>query len=593
MFTPDGDRREMGKRLSAALLVLFLVLAGRLVHLQILDRADWERRSVENRIRPERIKAFRGVIRDRNGVLLATNRPAFSVGVIPSQVRGKPEVYDALEGLLGVPAAEIEETVRQEASAHPYDEVRVQRDVDMQTVSRIEERRLDLPGVVVIAEPVREYPFGAVGCHTLGYIAEIRKDELEALRGKGPYRQGDVVGRSGVEKRYEHALRGEDGTRFLLEDAHGREIREVGEEPPTPGNVVVLSLDWRLQAVADSVLGDHLAGAIVALDPRDGSVLALASHPGFDPNEFAIGIGAQAWRDMNSDPAHPLLNRAVQSAYPPGSTYKLVTAAVALEDRIVGPGTLFRGCYGGYTFGARFFRCWEPGGHGQLALADAIVHSCDVYFYQVGERMNLVRFEEEGKHFGFGRKTGIDLPQEVKGLVPGPGYFDERYGRSRWTRGVQLNLAIGQGELLVTPLQLAVFYGALGLGGEMHAPHVLSRVETYEGQLLEGFRDRTEMVHLDRGAWRVLTEALAGVVERGTARGARIEGIRVAGKTGTAQNPHGLEHAWFVAYAPVEAPEIVVAAIVEQAGHGGTIAAPMVRRILEEHFGPVVAMEAP
>lgn len=591
MFTHDGDRREMGKRLSAALLLLLLVLAGRLVHLQILGRAVWERRSVENRIRPERIEALRGAIRDRNGVLLATNRPAFSVGVVPAQVKGKPEVYDALEALLGVPAAEIAQTVREEAT-HPYDEVRVRRDVDIQTVARIEERRLDLPGVVVIAEPVREYPFREVGCHALGYIAEIRKDELEAMRARG-YRQGDVVGRSGVEKRYEEVLRGEDGTRFLLEDAHGRVIREVGEEPPTPGNVLVLSLDWRMQEVADSVLGDHRAGALVALDPRDGSILALASHPGFDPNLFAIGIGAQAWRDLNSDPSHPLIDRAVQSAYPPGSTYKLVTAALALEDRVIGPGTLFRGCGGGYTYGARFFRCWEAAGHGQLAVADAIVHSCDVFFYQVGERMSLLRFEEEGKRFGFGRKTGIDLPQEVKGLVPGPGYYDERFGRSRWTRGVQLNLAIGQGELLVTPLQLAVFFGTLGLGGEMHAPHVLRRIETFEGRTVDSFRDRAETVPIDRGAWRVLTEALAGVVERGTARTSRIEGIRVAGKTGTAQNPHGLEHAWFVAYAPVEAPEIVVALIVEQAGHGGTVAAPLVRRVLEEHFGTVVAMEAP
>lgn len=591
MRADNGDRREAGRRVIAVLVLLLLVLAGRLFHLQVVSAARWEKQSRENRIRPERIKALRGLIRDRNGALLATNRPSFSVAVLPYQVKGHPEVFDRLGALLGASPAEFRDLVARDA-AHPFDEVRVRRDVDMRTVSRVEERRLDLPGVVVLAEPVREYPGGEVGCHALGYISEIGKDELASRRDDG-YRQGDEVGRSGVEKVYEGLLKGTHGERYVLEDAHGREFEVVGETPPTPGNVLVLTLDWRLQAIADSALSAHEAGAVVALDPRDGSVLALASHPGFDPNLFSGGIAADEWRRLNDDPAHPLLNRAVQSAYPPGSTYKLVTASMALERGLITPFTGFRSCGGGYLYGGRVFRCWEEAGHGRLAVGDAITHSCDVFFYQVGERMNLRDFHDASSRFGFGRKTGIDLPQETKGLVASPGYYDRKFGAGKWTQGLLLNLAIGQGELLVTPLQLAQFFGALGMRGEMHTPHLLDRIETWEGKLVDSYRDREDEFRLSPTTWGVVTEALVNVVEHGTGRASRVPGVRVAGKTGTAQNPHGLEHAWFAAYAPADAPEIAIAVIVEQAGHGGTVAAPIARRLLEEHFGAVVAMEGP
>jgi penicillin-binding protein 2 len=583
------DRRDLGRRVTALLVLFLLVLGGRLFHLQILSTERWEKQSRENRIRPERIKALRGLIKDRNGTLLATNRPAFAVAVLPYKVREHPDVLDRLGPVIGMTAAEIRERIKSEAP-HPFEEVRLRRDVDMQTVSRIEERRLDLPGVVVLAEPVREYPFGDVGSHALGYIAEIGREELAARRETG-YQPGDEVGRSGVERVYENVLRGKDGKRYVLEDAHGREHSELGEDPPAPGSVLVLTLDWRLQQIADSALATYSAGAVVALDPRDGAVLALASSPRFDPNLFAGGIAADEWRRLNTDPTHPLFNRAVQSAYPPGSTYKLVTAAAALEGGLISPSTMYRSCGGGYLYGGRVFHCWEEAGHGRLAVGGAIIHSCDVFFYQVGERMSLRQFSEASTRFGFGRKTGVDLPQEVKGLVPTAAYYDKKFGASKWTQGLLLNLAIGQGELLCTPLQICHFFGALGMRGIASTPHLLDRIETFEGRLVEAHRVRAERFDLSPTTWSVVRDALVDVVEHGTGRGSRLSGIPVAGKTGTAQNPHGLEHALFVAYAPADAPEIAVCVVLEQAGHGGTVAAPIARRLFEERLGAVVAME--
>ncbi len=589
MSHDDGDRKDRGVRLNAVLILLLLVLAGRLVHLQVLRGDYWESQSRANRVRPERIKALRGLIHDTDGAVLVTNRPSFSVAVIPSKIKGHPEVTGRLATLLGLTSEQIEATIQQGA-ANPYDEARVKRDVDLATIARIEESRLEFPGVVVVSEPVREYPFGEMGCHLLGYVGEVTQDEIEKQAADG-YRSGDETGRSGIEKSYEQMLRGIDGKRYILEDAVGRQFEEIGEDLAQPGNSLVLTIDWRLQAAADSALSGYPAGVVVALDPWTGGILALASHPGFDPNLFCGGISGTDWARLNQDPSHPLLNRAIQCGYSPGSTFKLVTAGAALEGRVITPGSVFRSCFGGYQFGKRFFGCWESAGHGQLALQEAIVHSCNTYFYQVGERLNLARFAEVGRGCGFGGATGIDLPQEIKGLMPTPEYYDKRLGKSGWGPGVLLNLAIGQGELLTTPLQLAAFYGALGTRGTLFAPHVLDRVETWDGRPVESFRERSRVIPLSPATLQVLREALAQVVERGTGKGSKLPEIAVAGKTGTAQNPHGTEHAWFVAYAPADAPEIVVAVMIEQGGHGGATAAPIAKRIFETHFGETVALD--
>lgn len=588
MLLGDVDRKDRGVKLSVAFIFLLLVLVGRLVHLQVLHGDYWESQSKANRVRPERIKALRGLIADEEGTVLVTNRPSFSVALIPYKVRGRDDVIERLAELLGVRSDDVRVALAQGA-ANPYDEVRVKRDVDVATIARVEERRLELPGVVVISEPVREYPSGTVGCHMLGYVGEIAETELAKKKTDG-YRLGDEIGRSGIEKAYEHVLRGVDGKRYILEDAVGRQFEPLGEDVAKPGNTVVLTVDWRLQTVADSALSGHPAGVVVALDPWTGGLLALASRPGFDPNLFCGGISEENWSQLNDDPLHPMLNRAIQCGYSPGSTFKLVTAAAALESHLISPNTMFRTCYGGYQFGKRFFGCWEEGGHGQLALEKAITHSCNTYFYQVGERMTPARLAEFGKSCGFGAATGLDLPQEIKGLMPSPEYYDKRLGKSGWGQGVMLNLAIGQGELLATPLQLASFYGALGTRGVMYAPHLLHHVETWDGQTIETFRERSRALPISPETSRILREALTRVVEEGTGQGSKIENIAVAGKTGTAQNPHGTEHAWFVAYAPADSPELVVAVMIEQGGHGGATAAPIAKRVFEAHFGTTVAM---
>jgi penicillin-binding protein 2 len=589
VFPDDAERRVRGTRLSIAFLLLLFVLAARLFHMQVLGADYWESRSRDNRVRPERTKALSGLIQDRDGVALATNRPSLSIAVIPYQVRARPDVIERLAPLIDVPVETIRKTLADGAS-HPYDELRVRRDVDVATVARVEERRLDLPGVAVISEPVREYPFGATACHALGYVGEISRDELAKQAGSPAYQAGDEIGRAGVEKTYERVLRGTDGTRYLLEDALGRQLEQIGEDPARPGNSIVLTLDLDLQAVADSALSGWTAGAVVAIDPRTGAVLALASRPGFDPNVFSGGISAAEWGRLNNDPTFPLINRVVQAAYSPGSTYKVVTAAAGLETRVITRHTVFRSCFGGYQFGKRFFGCWEAAGHGQLALEGSIIHSCNTYFYQVGERLDLAAFAAMGARFGFGGVTGVDLPQEVKGLAPGPAYYDKRFGEHGWTQGVLLNLAIGQGEMLATPIQLAVCYGAVATQGTLVTPHLLDRIETWEGGVVEIARTRATPVQLGRETWEALREALPKVVESGTGGGAKLPSVRVAGKTGTAQNPHGNEHAWFVSYAPADAAELVVAIILEQGGHGGAVAAPIARRLYETHFGTTVAM---
>ncbi len=575
--------------LAALVGLAALIHAGRLFQLQVLGVREYTLQSERNRVRVERFAAPRGSIVDRYGAVLADSRPSYTVRAVPRRILRDEARLALLSRLLEIPEDEIRERLRKGASAHSP--TPVCRDASFVQVSRVAEHEDDLPGVSLEPSTVRWYPNGETACHLLGHVGEISQKEVEDLAEQG-YRAGDFLGRTGIEKQYEDVLRGVDGERWLEVDAVGRVVGEFAAErnvPATPGRTLRLWVDLPLQAIADSCLAGR-RGSVCMLDVASGGVLVMDSAPGFDPNAFSAGIRSAEWRRLNEDPERPLLFRAVQSAYAPGSTFKMVTFAVTLEQHVAGfTQRLPASCIGRYRFGTRSWRCWDPKGHGSLALEDALVKSCDVYFYQIGERVPVDTLAHAAMAAGLGRKTGVDLPQEVPGLVPTAEWMDRRWGKRGWTQGAMLNHAIGQGEYLTTPLQLARYAATLARGGSIPVPTIVQAIEGDDGVLRE-VPARTD------GTWDIspetmarIREAMHQVVERGTARICRIEGYMPAGKTGTAENPHGEAHSWFMGYAPYDAPEVAFAVMVEAGGHGSDVAAPIAKRLLEE----IAARRAP
>jgi penicillin-binding protein 2 len=462
----------------------------------------------------------------------------------------------------------------------------LRRDAPFAVLAGVEETRSELPGIEVQVEPLRHYPYGTLAAHLLGYAGEISGAELDTLAIAG-YRSGDLIGRTGVERSYEDFLRGQDGVEYVVVNARGRRVstlKESGARAPVPGQDLVLTLDLRVQRALEEVMADVPRGAAVALDPRDGGILALVSRPAFDPNEFSHGLSRARWKELSEGGANPLLDRAIQGVYPPGSTFKIVTMTAALAHGVARAETRLAPCPGGMNYGGRWFACWDHRGHGSLDLVEALQHSCDVYFYQLGLKLGLTGLEETAKAMGLGARTGVDLPQEARGLIPSTAYYDRRWGAGRWRSGLLLNLAIGQGELLLTPLQLALVAAEAASDGRPLRPHVVERVGS--AQAFRPGRPVQPGLPSDPAVWDPVHRAMELVVASGTGGAARVPGVRVAGKTGTAQNPHGQDHALFVCYAPVDSPRVAVAIVVENAGHGGSIAAPRAGAMLRRLFLP-------
>ena len=574
-------RSRRAWQLAAVVALGALILAGRLFQLQVLGVREYTLQSQRNRVRVERYAAPRGLIVDRYGAVLADSRPSYTVRAIPRRLLQEASRLPLLSDLLEIPVDEIRERLRKSPALQP---AAVRRDASFVQVSRIAEHEEDLPGVSLDVSTVRWYPQGPVAAHLLGHVGEISENEVDP-QGEGRYRAGDFTGRTGLEKQYEKELRGVDGERWLEVDALGRIVGGFAETqtvPAKPGNTLRLWLDLPLQVIADSCLAGR-RGSVCMMDVASGGLLVMASAPSFDPNYFAAGVRPAEWRRLNSDPDRPLLFRAVQAAYAPGSTFKMVTFAVTLEDHIAGfTQHLPASCVGRYRFGNRYWRCWDPKGHGSLTLEDALVKSCDVYFYQIGERVPVDSLAHCALSAGFGVKTGIDLPQELQGLVPTSEWLDRRWGKRGWTQGAVLNHAIGQGEYLVTPLQMVRYAAMLARGGSIPVPHLVHSIEREDGTI-------EEIAPQIAGNWDISPETMARVREamhqvviRGTARGCQVEGFMPAGKTGTAENPHGEAHSWFMGYAPFDAPEVAFAVIVEAGGHGSEVAAPIAKRLLQE-----------
>ena len=583
-------RLNKNQRMIIGLLIcglFFALLAGRMFYLQTFRYAYLYGQSENNRIRIQPLIPKRGLIMDREGRLLVDNRASYSLAVVPAEV-SRTATVENISSLLDLDMEEVQRRIRKNQNGR-YQPAVVKRDIGFDKVAVLEEQNELYPGAVYGEDQVRLY-FGNVGaeCFT-GYVGEISSDEIKNLD-QAIYRTGTVIGKSGIEKYYDRILRGTEGTRYLEIAASGQilgPLKEMLAEQAQPGGDLMLTIDADIQQVASESFGEYCCGAAVAMDPRNGEVLAMVSAPSNDANIFSTVIPDSLWRAILADSTNPLLNRPLDGMYPPGSPYKLVIAGAALEQGLINRNTTFNPCTGGYRFGNRIFHCWNLAGHGTLNVVGAIEQSCDVYFYQVGYKLGLEEFYRYSTACGFGSKTGIDLPQEAAGNVPNKEWYDRKIGVGQWTQAVLLNIAIGQGEVLATPLQVAQFYCGLANNGNVYKPHLLKSIIGADGRETTMGGDFSFKLPFSDETLRILKEGLVAVVhgEHGTARGgARIKGITTAGKTGTAQNPNGEDHAWYVGFAPAENPEIVAVVIVENAGHGSEVAAPAVRRILTKYL---------
>jgi len=590
-----GAYRERFTFFFWVVLVAVCLLVLRLWYLQIIKGEDLLKRSENNRIRIREVKAMRGIILDSRGVVLVENRPSFDVVIFPEDVRDLSGLVEKLEALyrkVNLTFPMDYETIRE--ARRPFTPLRVDRNVSREKLALIETHSLDLPGVGIDVMPVREYYYGEMMAHVLGYIGEVSRDDLE--RDKA-YRSGDLIGKFGLEKALDPFIRGKAGGEQVEVNVIGKKIKTLGRVEPSQGYRIVLSLDSQVQKAAWTAL-EGKAGAVVALDPRDGSILALVSRPGFDPNLFNRGITSDLWEKLSSNPLHPMENRAVAGQYPPGSTYKLIVAAAALEEGTITPETAFN-CPGHFDMGTRSFRCWRKYGHGRVSLHRAIVESCDVYFYNVGKILGVDRIAQYAQAFGLGARTGVALAGERRGLVPTREWKLARFGVA-WQPGETISIAIGQGYNTATPIQLANAYAAVANNGEYFTPRIVKRVETDDGEIIEEFpTEKKGVLPMSQENIQLLKKALWGVVNEpgGTGGQARVAGRDVAGKTGTAQvigmaegddgssYPYEYrDHALFVSFAPRDNPEIVVAVVAEHAGHGGSAAAPVAKKVIEAYF---------
>ncbi len=577
------DRDIFERRLTVLLAViggLLLVLAVRLWQIQIVQGEYFLRLSEENRIRISSIVAPRGLIKDRRGRPVILNRPAFTVYLLPTELRNPEQVIAEVAGKLGMTTADVAAKLAAAARERPFDPVLLRRDVPKEAVAALEENRMDLPGVLVQVEPVRDYLHGTLAAHLLGYLGEIDDRDLAALRRQG-YEAGELIGKDGVERIYDRYLKGRNGQIQDEVDAEGRPLRVLATVPPSPGNTVVLGIDLDVQQAAEDALGSRV-GAVVAMDPNDGTIVALASHPAFDPNPFAIGITGSAWTRLLRDPRQPLLDRATQGGYPMGSVFKIVTATAALELGLVQPQTRFY-CPGFYTLGNRIFHDHEA--HGDITFLEGIAQSCNVVFWTLARPVGPDQLARFARTYGLGQTTGIDLVQESAGIIPDP-QWKLRVWKEPWYPGDTLNTAVGQGFTLVTPIQLARLLAAVANGGRLVTPHIVTEVTSPQGEMLLRIAPPAAgTIHVSPQTLAVLRSGLVAVVTHGTAASIQIPGLAVAGKTGTAENPHGRPHAWFAGYAPATTPQLVVVALVENVGYGAEFAAPIVRRVLQVAFG--------
>jgi len=564
--------------LRGLLLLLLGIVTANLFYMQIVRHDQYRRLSLQNRQVKRRIPAPRGRILDREGIVLADNvyRAAITLPRSSLTPAGPDSCLSRLLTWFGLPEAEtLESLLRQRDAGRPR--LTLTSSATMAQIALVEERRDELPGVRVETRTRRRYPLGPLFGHLVGYVGEVSGDDI-AARPEGDYRPGDLIGRAGLEAVHESSLRGRDGWALEEIDALGRVVSRRRQilQPVRAGDDLRLTLSAALQeSLAAAMAGRR--GCAVAMALPGGEILAAVSLPSYDPNLLASGITADQWRRLTTDPGHPLLNRLVQAVYPPGSPYKIVTSLCALANGVATPHSRFEPCLGSYRFGNRLFRCWKRGGHGEVDHTRALVQSCDVFYYQLVQRLDLAKLAATAHLLGLGEVTGIGLPGELAGNIPDRDWYDRRFGPRGWSRGVLLNNAIGQGEVLVTPLQMVLMTGRVATGlADLRPRLVADAPGAAPGPSIP--------LAVPGPALDWVRRTMRQVVDIGTGVRARLAAVHVAGKTGTAQNPHGQDHAWFVCFAPEEAPRVALAVILENAGHGGAVAAPVAARWLRAYL---------
>lgn len=578
------ERRRVLKIIVAA---GFILLLGRLFQLQYIYGDLYGKEAEQNSIRNVPKVPIRGYIYDRKGTLLVDNRPSYTVMITPIDFNA--ENLPLLSSILGMKESDIVTIIKRAQRYNPFIPTRLKRDISFAELSMLEEHRNKLYGVEIQMEAKRYYPTAVRGSHMLGYAREISDMMLE--KNKEYYQPGDLIGSAGLEAKYEEQLRGVKGWEFISQNAKGQIIGTFDngkhDIPPQDGFDLQLAIDADVQALAESLLSDK-RGAVVAIDPRNGGIIAMASKPDYDLSNFSGITPPEVWRALNTDESKPLFNRATLTRYPPGSTFKMILALTALEKGIIDERWTVT-CHGSFKYGDKVFKCEHV--HGTVNVVDAIHRSCNVFFYQLMLKVGLDNWSAMGQQFGFGKPTNIDIMEENAGLLPTREYYDRVHGKGKWTPGYLISLAIGQGEVGVSPLQMANYAAILANKGIHYQPHIVNAVYDKRTKKSEKIVTEQYSFSLSDHTWELVREGMrrAVMAPGGTGAAARIPGIEVAGKTGTAQNPHGKAHSWFIGFAPFDEPKIAICVLIENVGYGGSFAAPVAGLCMEQYlYGEII-----
>jgi penicillin-binding protein 2 len=564
-----------------------LVLLLRLWYLQVLEGDRYSVLSASNRLRLRVVEAPRGFILDRHGATLVENRPTFDLYATPEDIRNPAELASTLAGILGTPAEEIAARLG-EGRGRSYQPILLRKDLTEAMMVAVEERRPDLPGINMRIRPIRAYPTGGMAANLLGYVSEVNQAQLQREEFRN-LRPGDSLGQSGVERLFDPHIRGVDGGEQIEVDARGRALRLISRTDPRSGSNVYLTIDRAVQEAAEKAM-EGKKGTVVAMNPTTGEILALVSRPSYDPNLFAQRLSGEDWQRIATDASHPMQNRAVQAQYPPGSIFKLIVAIAGLESGALTPETKFN-CNGQFYLGNVKFDDWKKGGHGTLDLRKAIVHSCNVYFYQAGLRIGIDEIVRVSRAFGLGEPPGLGLSDEVKGHLPNP---QRRRGQPPWTAGNTVISSIGQGPVVTSPMQLVGMVSAIANGGTLYRPWVVKKIVSLSGEILEEYGpEAIRQVNVNPETLAFVRQAMLGVVDEGTGARSKVPGVPIGGKTGTAQvvkkgegkgHAELKDHGWFASFAPVDNPQIAVVVLVENGGFGGQVAAPVAKAVYEAAF---------
>jgi penicillin-binding protein 2 len=567
----------------ALVIIFFSVLFFRFFDLQIVHHARYSNQAIGNMLNRTDIVAPRGLVYDRQGRKVIYNVPSYDLVVYPDLIRQHPETWQKIAGICGESEERLKETMRRNQIG-AYRPAVILRNIDFKTNTRINENILDLSGAEVVFNPVREYLDDFRSGNILGYTAPIRRGEFYKYHQEG-YKPGDNIGHDGIEKQYEHLLRGERGYRYKQVNAIGKPLNDQAYEQinPVPGNAIYLTIDTRIQAVAESLMTAY-NGAALLMNYENGEIIAAVSSPGYDPGIFNEGLTQAQWDSISQDKRVPLFNRLIRGQYPPGSIYKMIAACAGLEKNVITPATEYE-CTGIYPLGGREYRCSHV--HGMENLNEAIAHSCNIYFYNTILELGVDNWSEYQALFRFGERTGIDLPGEMPGIAPNRDFLDNQYGRRKWWKGTWLNMVIGQGDVLITPVQAIRYAGILATHGKVVTPHFLYAVQytkSGETEYPEYSHDRIDGI--SASTWKEIEDGMKNAVQRswGTGRTANVPGLDMYGKTGTAQNPHGEAHAWFIGYSKLKNFPYAVAVFIEHGIGGSETAAPIAGKILKAYY---------